>query len=368
MKALAVYPGNSNSVHLRDIEKPRIDAVKSKRGVLVKILRVGLDGTDREIIEAQYGKAPPGDDYLVFGHESLGVVEATGPDVNGLKAGDLVVATVRRPGNSVYDRIGMYDMTTDDEYFERGINLLHGFLTEYYVDDSEYIVRVPPGLRETGVLLEPASVIEKGIHQAFEIQRRLKIWRPRRAALLGAGTIGLLATMALLLRGLEVCTFARTEPPYLNSELINAIGGCYHSTRDMTLAEASREHGGFDIIFEATGYSPIVFEAMEVLEKNGVLILSSVTGGGRSITIPADNINLGFVLGNKVVVGTVNANREHYQMAVKDLAQCEFLWPGWLAKLLTHRIGGLERFEEITALLSEPWGVIKAFVDLTNHA
>jgi threonine dehydrogenase-like Zn-dependent dehydrogenase len=207
MKAVAVHPGKSNSVHLREVEKPSLDSIPAGRGVLVKVLRLGLDGTDKEIIDGLYGNPPPGDDYLIFGHESFGLVEAVGSGVTELSAGDHVVATVRRPGRSAYDKVGMYDMTTDDEYHERGINLLHGFLTEYYVDEPEFIVKVPSGLKETGVLLEPTSVIEKGIHQAYEIQRRMRIWRPHRAAVLGAGPIGLLAAMALRIRGLEVCNF-----------------------------------------------------------------------------------------------------------------------------------------------------------------
>src|SRR5207237_10339687 len=133
----------------------------------------------------------------------IGWVEEVGPNVSELKPGDYVVATVRRPGKSIYDLIGASDMTTDDTYYERGINLLHGFLTEFYVDDAEYIVKIPRGLRDVGVLLEPFTVVQKGITQAYEIQRRLRVWRPRKAAVMGAGTIGLLATLSLRLRGIE---------------------------------------------------------------------------------------------------------------------------------------------------------------------
>jgi len=364
MKAIAVIPRKPNSAHLRAVQKPKLSDVPNGRGVLVKILRVGVDGTDKEINAAEYGAAPPGDDYLIIGHESFGVVEEIGPNVTELKAGDYVTATVRRPGSSIYDKIGMYDMTTDDTYFERGINLRHGYLTEYYVDEPEYIVKVPQGLKEVGVLLEPTSVIEKGIAQAYEIQRRLRVWYPKRAAVLGAGTIGLLATMALRLRGLEVCTYGRTKPPYLNSGLIGQIGGCYHSTQDTTLIKEAKEHGPFDMIFEATGFSPLVFEAMNILGKNGVLILSSVTGGGRKIEVPADRINLGFVLGNKVVVGTVNANREYFEMGVKDFSQAQLSWPGWLSEFLTHPVKGLESYQELIKTLTEAKGAIKVFCEV----
>ncbi len=364
MKAIAVIPGQANSVHLADIPKPCLADIPNDRGVLVKVLRVGVDGTDKEINAAEYGAAPPGERILVIGHESFGVIEEVGRNVTEFTPGDFVVATVRRPGTSIYDQIGTYDMTTDDTYFERGINLRHGYLTEYYVDDAEYIVKVPPGLQEVGVLLEPTSVIEKGIAQAFEIQRRLHVWRPKRAAVLGAGPIGLLATMALRLKGIQVCTFALPKAPYLNSNLIEEIGGCYHSTKDLSLSDASRDHGAYDLIFEATGVASLVFEAMNILGKNGVLVLSGVSGGGRAVEVPGDTINLGFVLGNKVVVGTVNANREYFEMGVKDLAHAQLQWPGWAAKLLTHPIDGLDRYQDMMRILTEAQGAIKVFVEV----
>src|SRR3954453_13169749 len=164
MKAVAVLPGKPGSVHLAELPKPNIKDVPSGRGVLVKVLRVGVDGTDKEINAAEYGAAPEGYDFLVIGHEGFGVVEEVGSNVHELKPGDYVVATVRRPGHSIYDLIGTNDMTTDDIYYERGINLLHGYLTEYYVDDAQFIVKIPCGLKEAGVLLEPFTVVQKGIH------------------------------------------------------------------------------------------------------------------------------------------------------------------------------------------------------------
>ncbi|HSB26260.1 MAG TPA: glucose 1-dehydrogenase, partial [Pyrinomonadaceae bacterium] len=365
-KAIAVKPGIPNTVHLTEIPTPTVEDVANGRGVLVRVLRVGVDGTDKEINAAEYGQAPKGESFLIIGHEGFGQVEAVGSNVTELKPGDYVVATVRRPGSSIYDLIGTNDMTTDDVYFERGINLRHGFMSQYYVDDAEFIVKVPQGLKEVGVLLEPTTVVEKGIAQAYEIQRRLRVWRPRRAAVMGAGTIGLLATMALRLRGLEVTTFGLTPKPYLNSDLIEAIGARYQSTKEKPLLEAAKEYGPFDIIFEATGFSPAVFESMQALGKNGVLVLSSVTGGNRTIEVPADKINLEFVLGNKVMVGTVNANREYFEMGVKDLAQAEAEYPGWLKRLLTHPVKGLENYEELFKKLTNGKGPIKVYCEVAE--
>jgi threonine dehydrogenase-like Zn-dependent dehydrogenase len=361
MKAIAVFPGRPDSMHLASLPKPTLDEVPAGRGVLVKVLRVGVDGTDKEINAAEYGAAPPGYDFLVTGHQSFGRVEAVGPNVTELGPGDYVVATVRRPGSSIYDRIGTYDMTTDDVYFERGINLRHGFLTEYYVDDPEYIVKVPAELREVGVLLEPMTVVEKGIAQAWEIQRRLRVWRPRRAAVMGAGTIGLLATLALRLRGLEVTVFGRTAAPYLNSDLVEALGARYLSTADVPIRDGAERLGPFDLIFEATGASSVVFESMLALGKNGVLVLSSVTGGDRRIEVPADRINLEFVLGNKVMVGTVNANREYFESGVRDMAHAEAQYPGWLERLLTHPVRGLENWRLLLDTLTRASGAIKVY-------
>ena len=253
MKAIAVIPGRPNSAHLAELAKPLVSDVPGGRGVLVRVLRVGVDGTDREINAAEYGAAPAGYDFLVIGHEGFGQVEEVGPNVSFIRPGDFVVATVRRPGSSIFDAIGLQDMTTDTRYFERGINLRHGYLTEFYVEDEEFVVKVPAGLGEVGVLLEPMTVAQKGITQAYEIQRRLKVWRPRTAAVMGSGTLGLLASLVLRLRGLQVTTFGRTPPPYLNADLLDWIGARYVSTTERAIGDEAAASGPYDLIFEGTG-------------------------------------------------------------------------------------------------------------------
>ena len=367
MKAVAVFPGKPDSIHLANVPEPSVEDIPNGRGVLVEVLRVGVDGTDKEINAAEYGAAPEGYDVLVTGHESFGRVLEVGPNVRDLEPGNYVVATVRRPGGSIYDWIGTYDMTTDETYFERGINLLHGYLTERYVDDQEYIVKVPATLKEVGVLLEPISIAEKGIEQAYEIQRRLKVWRPARAAVVGAGTLGLLATLALRLRGLEVTTLARTEPPTLNSELIEALDARYVSTRELPLVQAAEIYGPFDIIFEATGVSSVVFESMEALGRNGVLVLTGIAGGDRRVEVPGDRIMLGFVLGNKVAVGSVNANRTYFERGVQDMALAVAQYPGWVERLLTHPVYGLDNYAEMIRLLTEEKAAIKVFVEVNGY-
>jgi threonine dehydrogenase-like Zn-dependent dehydrogenase len=348
-------------MHLREVDEPAVEDVPDGRGVLVEVLRVGVDGTDKEIHAAEYGDAPDGDDFLITGHESLGRVLEVGDDVpSHIAPGTIVVATVRRPGMSLFDVIGLQDMTTDDVYFERGINKRHGYLCERYVEDWRYVTPLPSCLSETGVLLEPLTVAEKAINQAFEIQRRLKVWEPRRAAVLGSGTVGLLATLVLRLRGIEVTCFSLPRPPYRNSELIEEIGGTYVSTQDSDI----KEHGEFDIVVECTGFSPLVWEGAQALAKNGVLVLVSVTGGMRQAEIPSDQINQAFVLGNKVMVGSVNASAEDFARGRDDLVKAYAFYPGWLEQLLTTPIEGLENHEQMIGELTSDTDAIKVFVQV----
>jgi glucose 1-dehydrogenase len=365
MKAIAVTPGKPNSIHLEEIPKPNVDDVPDGNGVLVQVLRVGVDGTDKEINDAEYGAAPPGEDFLVIGHENFGRVVEVGPNVpDTIVPGTYVVASVRRPGSSIYGQIGLQDFTTDDVYYERGINLLHGYLTEYYVEDSDYVFPLPPTLHDVGVLLEPTTVAEKGVNHAYEIQRRLKVWQPRKALILGSGTIGLLMALAARLRGLELTVASLPRPPYRNSELVEQLGGVYRSTQDASVAEISAERGPFDLIMDATGFSPIIWEAAEALGKNGVLVLSSITGGDRKAEINSDAINQSFVLGNKVMVGTVNASPADFRSGVDDLIKAQALFPGWLEQLLTTPISGLESYEEMIRALTEDHDAIKVYVEV----
>jgi len=364
MKAIAVIPGRPNSVHLTDAPMPKVSDIPNGRGILVKVLQVGVDATDREINEALYGNPPPGSEYLIIGHESFGEVVEVGPNVRGLRPGDLVTCTVRRPGTSLYDRIGRNDLTSEEVYYERGINLLHGYLTEYFVDDMEYIVRVPTKLRHLGVLSEPASVCAKAIEQAYLAQQRLQIWQPIRAFVLGAGQIGLLATMMLRLRGLDVYTIARGKPPNLKAKIAEDYGATYVSALETSLHELAKSVGKPDIIFECTGNSMICFHAMEVLGLNGALIWTSIRGGNKQVTIPADQINLQWVLGNKLLVSSVNGNRRHFELGLQALSHGELSYPGVTEQILTNPVPGLDHYREMMRLLVEDKEALKVFVNV----
>ncbi len=366
MKAIAVRSRIPNSVHLRDIAEPSVDDVPDGKGVLVRVLRVGVDATDREINDGLYGNSPPGCDYLVLGHEVFGQVEAVGPGVERIQPGDFVTATVRRPGNSIYDKIGTYDMTSEETYYERGINLLHGFLTEKFVDHEDYIVKVPIGLQHLHVLMEPMSCAAKAIQQAFEVQRRMRVWRPETAFVLGAGQIGLLATAILRLRGFNVFTVARRPPPTTNSEIVNGLGATYVSLATTTMEQLVRKVGRADLVLDATGSGQMAFEAMRYLAHNGVLVWTSITGGDAEATVPVNRMNLEWVLGNKLLLGSVNANREHFELGIQYFALAEASFPGVLARILTTPIRGLHNYHEMMNHLVHNQSALKVFVEVAD--
>jgi glucose 1-dehydrogenase len=335
MKAVVVRPGTKDSIHMRDMPDP----VMKPDQVAVKMLRVGLCGTDAEINHGSYGKPPQGEELLILGHENLGVVEDVGKKVKGWKAGDLVVSTVRRPcGKCPQCSAGENDMCSSGLYSERGIMRCHGFMAQYYVESPAFLNKITKEIRDFAVLLEPMSVVQKGIDHAFLLQRRLRSWKPVFAMVLGAGPIGLLAAAVLRTRGLRVAVIGREAAADLRAGLVTQLGAEYVCVANKGLNDVPKETGYPDLVIEATGVSSVVFDAMEILGPNGVLCLLSVTSGTTVNLEPIDLINQRLVLGNQAVFGSVNANPRHFKQGVTDFVTIDKRWPGVMSKLITNRI------------------------------
>ncbi|MEA2527720.1 MAG: glucose 1-dehydrogenase [Thermomicrobiales bacterium] len=352
---VAVYPGRPGSVHLTRLAPP----LPGPDEVLVTVRRVGVCGTDKEIIDGHFGSPPPGSDELVLGHEVIGTVTSIGDHVQGLRPGELVVATVRRPDDCPSCRAGQSDFCQWRRYTERGIIGLHGFMIERFVERPQHLISVPPPLEPVGVLLEPLSVVEKALRVARAVQQRLIDSRPATAVIFGAGPIGLLGTLLLRSEGVEVYTVARRPAPNLASSIVEAAGGHYVSTSELSPGELARSIPNIDLIFECSGNSEPAFEGMSLLGSNGVLVLLSLTGGDRKRTVPTDAINREFVLGNKLMVGSVNSHRTDFIAGVDHLARFENLWPGLTGRLITTRLSGFDEAERIQDV-----GGIKTVVEL----
>jgi glucose 1-dehydrogenase len=334
MKAIVVHPRVKDSIHMRDVPDPQ----PAPDQVAVRVIRCGLCGTDAEINEGAYGQAPPRFDYLILGHENFGVVEEVGKKAKGFRPGDYVVSTVRRPCGKCYNCLhGENDLCTSGLYTERGIKGRHGFMAQYYVELPEYLVKIPRALRDIGVLLEPTSVVEKGIDHSFRIQKRMQ-WKPRTALVFGAGPVGLLAAAVLALRGLRTIAVGREPENDPRAQLARKLGARYFSVANVPLADLPTRFGPLDLIVEATGSSAVVFSAMRLIAPDGILCLLSVTGGSKTEPVPTDEINQDLVLRNNVVFGSVNANPRHFRMGAQDFAAIEHRHPGALARLITDHL------------------------------
>lgn len=324
MRALTVLPGTKHSLELRDVPEPP----EEDGSVLVDGLAIGLCGTDTEIIDAQYGSAPPGEQFLVLGHENLGVVRSA-PAGSGFASGDHVVGIVRRPDPvpCAACAAGEWDMCRNGQYVEHGIAGLHGFGRQRWRAQPEAIVRLEAGIGALGVLLEPTTIVAKAWEQIERIGPRA-FWAPKVAAITGAGPVGLLAAMISVQHGYETHVFDRvTDGP--KPKLVTDLGASYHP-------ESLPESGlAPDITVECTGVSSAILDAIAQSATDGIVCLTGVSGVGRTQAVDIGAINRNAVLHNGVVFGTVNANRRHYELGIAALAAAD---GEWLARLITRRV------------------------------
>ena len=364
MKAVAVFP-RTKEVRVIEHEVPHI----TEQGqVKLRILDIGLCGTDKEICAFEYGTPPPGSDYLVIGHESLGEVIEVGPAASRVKVGDLVVTTVRRPcphPECRPCRSGYPDFCTTGDYTERGIKGEHGFMTEYVVDDERYMHVVPPELRDVAVLTEPLTIAEKARDQTRQIVRRLPWLNPEipedmrglplTTVVLGAGPVGLLGAMTLIVAGCDTYVYALAPAPNPSSDIVEAIGGKYLSQGKVSVETQKALFGHIHLVYEATGVSRLAFEVLKLLGPNSMFIVTGVPSLKAPIGVDADLLMRNIVLKNQIVFGTVNASSENFDEAIKDIGVFHQRWPQSLRALITSRSSP----EEAPGLLLGKIGGIK---------
>ena len=330
MRAFTVQPGQPNSISLDEVPAPP----DSDGTVLVRALALGICGTDREIIAGHYGRAPPGQQRLVIGHESLGRVEDAPSDC-GVKRGDLVVGIVRRPDPVPCPACaaGEWDMCRNGLYTERGIKQRNGYGSEQFRVEPDFLIPVDPALDKLGVLLEPASVVAKAWEHVMRIGARSTAWKPQVALVTGAGPVGLLAALLGVQRGLEMHVLDRVRDG-AKPELARALGATYHAG-DLGKLKP-------DIVIECTGAGSVVLDGIGRAAPDGVVCLAGVSSGGHKIKFDIGDLNRDMVLENHVVFGSVNANRRHYRAAAATLAKAD---KDWLGRLITRRVP-LERWRE----------------------
>lgn len=346
MKAVAVFP-NEKTVDLVDHPEPPITSATQAK---IRILDIGVCGTDKEICAFEYGVAPEESDYLIIGHESLGEVVEVGPDVKNLKPGDLVVPMVRRPchhDDCVACTAGRQDFCFTGDFRERGIHRAHGFMTEFVVEESRYLNPVPRELRNVAALVEPLTIAEKALEQVWNIQSRLPWGCPiipgkkngncHRAVVLGAGPVGLLGAMALANADFDTYIYSRSPDIEAKTKLAESFGAHYIPAEKYTPKDFMEMAGPVDVVFEAVGASQLAFEVLALLGTNGVFVFSGVPGRRGPITVDTDALMRNLVLKNQVIFGTVNAGQASFQAAIRDIGTFAHKWPKVLPSLVTGR-------------------------------
>ena len=321
MKAIAVFP-KEKKVALVDHPEPKIELPQQ---VKLKMLEVGVCGTDREICQFKYGEPPAGSDYLILGHESLGQVIEVGSGVTSLKPGDLVVPMVRRPCSSktcTACRAEQQDFCYTGDFKERGIKRLHGFMAEYVVDEEKYMVQVPNELRDFAVLTEPLTIAEKAVREIYFVQKRLP-WEnnPSRFALIiGAGPVGLLAAVVFRARAFHTTVYSLEAATDKRAEIATALGANYVSAKTTSLdALVKLIPGNLDVIFDGSGASELAFRMTKLLGYNGVFVWTGIPGKKEPIDLNAGTMMQDLVLKNQSIIGSVNAGRYDFQRAVSAL-------------------------------------------------
>jgi threonine dehydrogenase-like Zn-dependent dehydrogenase len=357
MKAVGVDP---RARKIGIVQHPAPGTLRADE-VKIRTLEVGVCGTDKEICSFAYGSPPVGADYLILGHECLGEVVETGPNIKSLKPGDLVVPTVRRPCSHRYCqpcRVGRQDFCATNDFTERGIKLRHGFMTEFYVEEEKFLSPVPSKLRDIGVLVEPLTVAEKAFDQLLHIQTRLpwecpiiegkKPWHCHRAVVLGAGPIGILGAMKLIANGFETFVYSRSPAPNAKSRLVESFGAKYISSQETPVDRLVEKIGDINLVYEAVGASEIAFDLLRALGMNGIFIFTGIPAPEGTINLPANLLMRNLVLKNQVILGTVNADRGAFEAAIKDLARFKKLWPEAVQSLITGRYK-LEAFQDVVS-------------------
>ena len=323
MKAITVLPHTPGSASLEDIPEPDL----RDGSVLVEAIAVGVCGTDVEIVEGKYGWAPPGKARLVLGHESLGRVIDPGT-ASAFREGDLVVGIVRRPDPVPCPNcaVGEWDMCRNGKYTERGIKEIDGFMSERWRIEPEYAMKVDPSLGLLGVLLEPTTVVTKAWEQVQTISRRA-LWEGRKVLVTGAGPIGLLAALVGQQHGFEVHVLDRVESG-AKPDLVRALGATYHAGGVADI--------GFqpDVIVECTGVGQVIADSVNAVASGGIVCLTGVGTGGRTVGQSTADVAATMVLQNNVIVGSVNANKRHWYRASEVLARADRTW---LSRLITRR-------------------------------
>lgn len=348
MKAIAIIPGKKDAF-LTERPEPSVSAPDE---IKIKILQVGICGTDREEVDGGRADPPSGSKELVIGHENFGRVVEVGSDVSVVKPGDYAMFTVRRDCEPCI--CGHHnDMCFTGRYTERGIKGRDGYQVEYAVDKERYIIKIPEAIKHLGVLAEPMSVSEKAVNESVRIQcarlpeAKADTWLQGKQVLVaGLGPIGLLGAFILRLRGANVLGLDIVDEDTLRPSVLKEIGGKYVDGRKVKTLDLDDTFGQIDLIFEATGVPQLEFELIDALGINGIYVLTGIPAGKRPLNIIGAPLLQQIVLKNQIILGSVNASIQDFQRGIEEIGEAHQKYPDAIGKVITSRVP-VDQFQDV---------------------
>ena len=330
MKAAIIVPGKKTSLKVDDIKMPKI----SDSEILIKAVSVGIDAQDYEIYEGRKGEAEGRSKKLIIGHECVGQVIMVGGKVSGFKDGDIVVPTIRRPGECMNCQNGEADVCLKGDYKERGIKGLNGFMAEYFKEKPEYLIIVPRQLKDSALLIYDMSVVEKAYRTIFAVQSRMT-WKPRRALVIGSFSTSILAAALLKQKGFETYV-TYEESDELKKGLFSLIGVKHFKSDIKNLHDAAKKAGGsFDVVVDATGLKGNVMHASMLLAPNGVYCIAGPLDPSEKVQSCQKCLQQGIISNNSIIVSVESSSFTDYKTAIKDLKSLQKQWPDLLTKMIT---------------------------------
>lgn len=362
MRAIGVRKGKTE-VELFTIPKPEI---AHPNEALLRMVQVGVCGTDKDIIEKSLVDSPQNEDRLILGHEGLAEVIETGPSVKGLVKGDHV-AIIPRHGCNICPpcKTGRSDFCETGLYTASGQHKRHGFNSEFYIEEQQYMVKVPRNAFEVAVLTEPISIVEKAIMQITGIQERIPCYEPKKRKVLvfGTGSVGISAVAALQAHGMRPHVLGRRPRTDPKIQLIEELGATYINAKNKSVLDIKKEAGEMDIIIEATGATQLVIDLIDLLSRNGIYAFLGIPKGSEQLCFNISGMLNKIVRQNIILLGSVNSQREHFEAAIKTITEIQKKHKGTLEKTITHRYR-INQYKE--AFGKDKEDTVKSVIDYTE--
>lgn len=362
MRAIGIRTGRREAELFR-MEAPRI---KKPGEALLQMVSVGICGTDQDIIENSLADPPKGQDRMILGHEGFAKVIETGKKVSSLRKGDFV-AIIPRHGCNICSpcQKGRSDYCETGLYTASGQHKRHGFNSEKYVEEEKYLVKAPKSIASVGALIEPFSVVEKAMEQIIHIQKRNPAFslKDKKAMVFGMGSVGIAAIAILRAQNIKTYVLGRREENDPKVRLVKRFGVKYMNIRNKTVSDIEKETGKLDIIIEATGATQLVVDLIEILSRNGVYIFLGIPKGAEELCFNIKGMVNRIVRQNLVIAGSVNSQRIHFEMAIKDIAAVQKKYKNILDEVITHRFP-VEKYRE--AFGKDDPGLIKGVMEYSK--